>query len=138
MRSTYYSRAGSYSRSYNAHVAERAGRMPMSRARVAVAREFNCSQATAAAALSHFHDGEWHHVGKYANCVSYYDTSDYRLGGMIAHITACGGAKKWADRRDQLRKDRRFGGRLCGYVYTPKPHRIVDKMNYKRREAAAQ
>lgn len=134
-QSTYYSRAGSYSRSYNAEVAEDQGRAPLSRAKLTVVAEFRCTQAAAAAALLHLHDGEWHHVGKFAACVDYFDTRDHRLGGVIAHITACGGAKKWAARRDALRADRGYGGRLNGYVYEPQPGRIVSRLNYLRREA---
>lgn len=116
--SAYYSRAGSYSRSYNAEVAESEGRAPMSRAKVTVAAEFGCSQSIAQAALNMLHDGEWHHVGRYANRVDYFDAADHRLGGLIAHITACGGANKWALRRDAVRSDRRFGGRFAEVVPT--------------------
>lgn len=124
-RSAYYRRSGSYSRSYRAEVAESEGRAPMSRAKVTVAAEFGCSQSVAQAALNFLHDGEWHHVGKFANRVDYFDATDERLGGMIRHILACGGAKKWAVRRERLRTDRRFGGKLNGYVYSPAPGRIV-------------
>ena len=117
-RSTYYSRAGSYSRSYNAEVAESAGRAPMSRAKLTVAAEFGCTQSIAQAALEMIHDGEWHHVGKYANAVNYFDTTDRRLGGLIAHIKVVGGVKKWRERRAALRTDRGFGGRFAAVVPT--------------------
>ena len=97
----------------------------MSRAKVTVAAEFGCSQSVAQAALNFLHNGEWHHIGKFANRVDYFDTTNERLGGMIRHILACGGAKKWAARREQLRTDRRFGGKLNGYVYLPASGRIV-------------
>ena len=97
----------------------------MSRAKVAVANGFGCSQSVAQAALNFLHDGEWHHVGKFASRVDYFDTTDERLGGMIRQILACGGAKKWAARRERLRTDRGFGGKLNGYVYAPAPGRIV-------------
>ena len=38
--------------------------------------------------------------------VSYFDTQDARLGGAIAEITRCGGAKKFAARRESLRQSR--------------------------------
>lgn len=131
-RSAYYSRAGSYSRSYNAEVAENKGRAPMSRAKITVAAEFGCTQAVAQAALNHLHDGEWHHVGKYANQVAYHDTTDHRLGGLIAHIVAVGGAKKWRERRERLQNDRRFGGRLNSYKYQPKPGIVANMLARKR------
>lgn len=106
MRSAFYSRANSYSRSYRATVAETEGRQPMSRAAKTVAAQFGCTIATAKTALELIHDGEWHHVGKFASEVGYHDTTDERLGGVIAHVTACGGAKKFAARRDMLRGTR--------------------------------
>lgn len=105
-RSAYYSRANSYSRSYNAEVAEDEGRCPMSRAKIAVAEQFGCSQSVAKVALELVYDGEWHHVGKYANEVAYYDTTDNRLGGIIREILRHGGAKKFAERRERLRTTR--------------------------------
>lgn len=95
-------------RSINARLAESEERMPLSRAKQAVAIRYDCSQAVAAIALELVHDGEWHHVGKYAAQVAYYDTHDERLGGVIAHILRVGGAKKYATRRATLRATR-FG-----------------------------
>lgn len=128
----YYSRAGSYSRSYNAEVAEDEGRCPMSRAKKIVAERHGCSQTVAAAALELLHDGEWHHVGKYANCVNYYNAADERLAGVIAHIMACGGAKKWRERRESQRRQR------VGQWQMPRfsdPGRIVRMLERKRDEA---
>ena len=73
MRSAYYSRAGSYSRSHNAEVAEDNGRYPLTRAIPVVATAAGVTQKVARAALVATHDGEWHHVGKFANQVDYYD-----------------------------------------------------------------
>lgn len=73
-RSAYYSRNNSYSRSYGAECAERNEKFPMTRA----AKYLGLS-------VKAFKDGleasgitasEWHHVGKYANEVDYYDVSD--------------------------------------------------------------
>lgn len=75
MASTYYSRAESYSRSYNAMEAKRAGRMPLTRAAKYVAAEAGVTQKAAKVALQAVHDGEWHHVGKYATRVDYYDVA---------------------------------------------------------------
>ncbi len=105
-RSAYYSRNSSYSRSYRAEVAEFEGRMPLTRASQAVAALYDCPQSTAKAALRLLGTSEWHHVGKYAREVSYFDTQDARLGGAIAEITRCGGAKKFAARRESLRQSR--------------------------------
>lgn len=100
--------------------AEDEGRRPMSRAKVEVAAKFGCSQSIAEAALRLLHNGEWHHVGKYATEVAYYDAADERLGGVISHIKACGGVKKWAARREALKAERngeparyRDGGRIA-------------------------
>jgi hypothetical protein len=72
MRSAYYSRANSFSRSYNAHVAEEQGRLPKSRA----AKKLNISVPAFEAACKaiNYFPTEWHHVGKYAKRVVYYDT----------------------------------------------------------------
>lgn len=105
-RSTYYSRANSYSRSFNAEVAEDEGRLPLSRAKVEVAAQFGCSQSVAKVALEMIYSGEWHHVAKYANQVAYYDTTDSRLGGIIHEITRRGGAKKFTARRESLKQSR--------------------------------
>lgn len=107
MVSAYYSRNSSYSRSYNAAEAESQNRFPLTRAKKFVADDLKCSQSVAAAALELMHDGEWHHVGKYASEVNYYDTIDRRLPGVVAHIKACGGAKKFAERRKVLRASRK-------------------------------
>lgn len=72
-RSAFYSRNASYSRSYNAEVAESEGRFPMTRAIPVVAKEAGVTRKIARAALIHTYDGEWHHVGRYANEVAYYD-----------------------------------------------------------------
>lgn len=80
----YYSRAGSYSRSYNAKCAERAGRMPATRAAKAwgfkSARELRRWVTT----------NEWHHVGKYASMVYYYDVEGWISGlggkGVFAEL----------------------------------------------------
>ncbi len=99
----YYSRSGSYSRSFNAEVAEIEGRMPLSRAKKIVAAEHGCTQTVAACALELIHDGEWHHVGKFATEVAYHDTTLHALCGAIAEIKRCGGPKKFAARRMSLR-----------------------------------
>lgn len=129
--STYYSRAGSYSRSYNAEVAESEGRAPMSRAMRVVAARYGCSQSTAKCALELLHDGEWHHVGKYANRVDYYDTTDDRLGGVISHIESVGGAKKWRDRRAVLQSQRE-----SSVFYRDAPGRFTVLFNLRRKYSA--
>lgn len=71
--SAYYSRARSYSRSYNAHLAEEDGRMPLTRAVAYVAEHAVTTQVIARAVLLRRGTDEWHHVGKYATPVYYYD-----------------------------------------------------------------
>src|SRR5581483_6489974 len=104
MTATYFRHGAG--RSINARVAEGEGRCPLSRAKKIVAEQFGCTQIIAAAALDLLHDGEWHHVGRYAAECAYYDTTDERLAGAIAHIIACGGAKRFAARRAALKRER--------------------------------
>lgn len=90
MKSAYYCRANSYSRSYNAHVAEAEGRMPATRA--AKAWGFK----SAAELRRWVTTSEWHHVGKFANAVDYFDTDGWiteleshnamHEGGVFAEI----------------------------------------------------
>lgn len=74
MRSTYYSRANSYSKSYNAIIAESEGRY----SRTVAAKKLGLSIKAfdAGCAYINYRSTEWHHVGKYANAVDYYDTKD--------------------------------------------------------------
>jgi hypothetical protein len=66
-------------RSMNAEIAEREGRMPLTRAVDAVYRNYNCRRhritrkAVRELLESHW-DGEWHHVGPYAHEIGYYNT----------------------------------------------------------------
>jgi hypothetical protein len=76
-RSAYYSRAGSYSRSYNAEVAESEGRLP--RTRAAAALGVSAPAFDAGCKAAGYICDEWHHVGKYANRVDYYDAEELRL-----------------------------------------------------------
>lgn len=73
MTSAYYSRAGSYSRSYNAGVAETEGRAPLTRAAGYLAAECKITVASAKRLLAAAGTSEWHHVGKYATAVDYCD-----------------------------------------------------------------
>lgn len=66
-----------YSRSANAEYAESNGKYPLTRAIKAVREEFPQARVKfVKRLLEDNHDGEWHHVGKYANCVKYYSTFD--------------------------------------------------------------
>lgn len=73
MKGAYYRRNDSYSRSYNATEAESESRYPLTRAIAAVRSQAGVSVKDARAALVAAHDGEWHHVGKFASRVNYYD-----------------------------------------------------------------
>lgn len=72
MKSAYYSRNNSYSRSYNAECAQEEGRYPLIRA----AKKIGCSLAIFKEAIANdiISTDEWHHVSKFANKVNYYDT----------------------------------------------------------------
>ena len=76
-RYAYYSRAGSYSRSYNAEVAESEGRLP--RTRAAAALGVSAPAFDAGCKAAGYVCDEWHHVGKYANRVNYYDAEELRI-----------------------------------------------------------
>jgi hypothetical protein len=96
-RSAYYSRAGTYSRSYNAEVAEQEGRMPRTRAAAALGVSAPAFDAGCKAAC--YRCNEWHHVGKYASRVDYYDVEELRRTpafweGAAAHYK--GAAKRAA------------------------------------------
>lgn len=72
MRSAFYSRNNSYSRSANAEAAENQGRLP--RIRAAKELEISVKAFDAGCQAIGYVATEWHHVGKYANRVDYYDT----------------------------------------------------------------
>jgi hypothetical protein len=74
MRTTWARYGNGYSRSINAETAEEDGRLPLTRAIPIVARAAGVTRAAARAALLATHDGEWHHVGRYAARVPYYST----------------------------------------------------------------
>lgn len=74
MRTAYYSRNNSYSRSYNATTAEQDGRYPRT---IAAKKLFLSVKAfDAGCEKAGYTSTEWHHVGKYANIVYYYDTDE--------------------------------------------------------------
>lgn len=72
-KSAYYSRNDSFSRSYNAEVAEEEGRLPRSRA--AKSLGLSTSAFDAGCRAAGYRATEWHHVGKYATQVYYYDAA---------------------------------------------------------------
>lgn len=72
MTAAYYSRNQSYSKSLNAEEAEGEGRLPRSRAAKFMGLSLAAFDAGCEAA--DYVATEWHHVGKYANECSYYDT----------------------------------------------------------------
>jgi hypothetical protein len=71
MRSPYGD--GGFSYSSNAMLALGEGRMSMTAAKKAVAETAHITQVKARRILELTHDGEWHHVSKYANRVKFYD-----------------------------------------------------------------
>lgn len=119
-----------YSRSVRAALAEDGGKFPMIRAAKLVAEQLGCTQAAARIALELLHDGEWHHVGKYAQRCDYYDCTDTRLPGTIQHILYVGGAQRWKKRREKLRQLRSYpNGR---YPIRREPGRIVKYQQLRR------
>jgi hypothetical protein len=67
------------SRSMNADIAEREGRMPLTHAVDAVYGNYNCrrhriTRKAVRELLERHWGGEWHHVGPYAYEVAYFDT----------------------------------------------------------------
>lgn len=66
MKAAYYSRANSYSKSYNAMQAEREGRYPATEFK----RVYGIDPRTVVTAT------EWHHSSKFANRVNYYNVED--------------------------------------------------------------
>lgn len=77
MKAAYYSRNRSYSRSANAESAESDGRFPRTRAAQSMGISVKAFDAGCLAA--NYTTSEWHHVGKYANKVDYYDTAELEL-----------------------------------------------------------
>ena len=73
LNGAYYKRNNSYSRSYNASQAEQEGRFPLTRA----AQYIGLTRAAFLKGAEHadLKTTEWHHVGKYANKVDYWDVS---------------------------------------------------------------
>jgi hypothetical protein len=93
--SAYYSSihgGGTGSRSRRAQIAELQGKMPASRA----AQTWGFKSAKDLRAV--VPTNEWHHVGKYANCVDYYDVAGFiedlsdfsELAGIRQHLTKRG------------------------------------------------
>lgn len=97
-KGAYYSRNGSYSRSANAEWAEEENRFPRSRA----AKHLGVSvKAFDAGCLAcGYVATEWHHVGKYAAMVDYYDCE--ALADDPLFWEGAAGAYKSAKKRDEL------------------------------------
>jgi hypothetical protein len=80
----YYSRNDSYSRSFNAELAEEHGRLPLTR--------FCAKFGLVPDLAKRYWSGEWHHVGKYAACVDYYDPGaffDFGDSGIVDRMAEC-------------------------------------------------
>jgi hypothetical protein len=97
-RSAYYSRNNSYSRSANAEFAESNGRL--SRIRAAALLSVSVKAFDAGCAAAEYRSTEWHHVGKYANRVDYFDTNE--LAANAAFWQGAAGAYKSAAKRAVL------------------------------------
>lgn len=98
MASAYYSRNQSYSRSFNAEAAEQDGRYP--RLRAAKALGLSPAAFDAGCKAIGYVATEWHHVGKYANEVYYYDTVE--LSAEPAFWVAAAATYKSARKRSEV------------------------------------
>jgi|GEM_PF-4149820 len=130
--SAYYARANSYSRSYNAHVAENEGRFPATLA----AREWGFKSP--AELRRWVRTSEWHHVGKFAACVDYYDVPSWMEG--ITTLQEIRGLGKSLTKRGKQLIMRPLVTRIiasnlaCDEPYTPKCNR---KSREQRRDELA-
>lgn len=127
MASAYYSRNNSYSRSYNASVAETEERFPLTRA----AAHLGLSVASFKKGLevSGIGTSEWHHVGKYASRVDYYDVSDE--SEIMNSLSFWNGARNKCNKSicDNYRKDclkRKANERLSEKMAFIIPTRKID------------
>lgn len=73
-RQAYYSRNGSFSRSYNAERAENRNRFP--RTRAAAHLELSVAAFDAGCLAVGYEPTEWHHVGAYAAMIWYFDCDE--------------------------------------------------------------
>lgn len=71
-----------FSRSVRAHVAETEGRSPITRAARTLAELTGCTIAMSRRVLEAIGPCEWHHVGKYAAAVDFFDPYDPRAARM--------------------------------------------------------
>lgn len=88
--------------------AETEGKLPLTRAIVAVARQAGCTQAAARVALVAVGPCEWHHSSKFYNRVDYYD-----VAAALRYLAAQPELDKlpagWADRvTAEVRRSKRF------------------------------
>lgn len=97
-RAAYYGRNDSFSRSYNAEVAEDEGRLP--RTRAAASLGLSAAAFDAGCAAAGYRPSEWHHVGKYANMVYYYDCE--ALAADPAFWAGAAAAYKSAKKRAEI------------------------------------
>ena len=94
-----------HGRSRNARIAESEGRAPLTRAAQAVAQSANCTQAVAKEACRLTWDGEYHHVGKFAAEVEYYDVQR----ATVAAIVFKSALKQRAKRRATIASAKKLG-----------------------------
>jgi hypothetical protein len=108
MSTATYLRSGR-GRSVNAEIAESDGKMPLTRAIVAVAKAVGCTHAQARELLAYVGACEWHHVGKYAAECDYYDVDDVVREFATAddvHVAALAEERERAE-FEALRRSRR-------------------------------
>jgi hypothetical protein len=76
-KATYFKKG--FVRSRNASVAEQDGKLPITRAVKILAKRCGVTQKKARAVLEKQGPSEWHHVGKFAQQIDYYDVEKAAL-----------------------------------------------------------
>lgn len=97
-KTAYYSRNDSFSRSYNAETAEEEGRLPRSRA--AASLGLSVAAFDAGCSAVGYRATEWHHVGKFAARIDYYDCAE--LGENPEFWRGAAAAYKSAKKRAEI------------------------------------
>lgn len=146
-KSAYYSRNDSFSRSYNAEVAEDEGRLPRSRA--AASLGLSVAAFDAGCAAVNYRATEWHHVGKFAVRVDYYDCTEldenpefwrgaaaaYKSAKKQAEVLATMARRAEAERRERVEEFRARLIRQRNCTRPVKRHSAAEK--WRRRCYAA-
>jgi hypothetical protein len=133
---TYFRRGQGLSR--NARRAEADGLLPLTRAIRAVAEEAVTTPAIARAVLAWLGASEWHHVGKFASRVDYYDTERAARWAecITPHATRAAVLRRWTRQAWQGREQARIAREISeGHRATNA--RILQEQNSPEARAAS-